>query len=124
MNYGGKILNDMEALLLLLRPHCVEMGTLDELISLVQDDDNWHKAHGLFQKIRNKTLLAYKIQSPKDIAQYRFEEICAKTLYNLSKSPAPFDPDSAYWVIPNALSFAKHGGIPEQDVLSCVSKTS
>lgn len=121
MNYGGKIIQDMEALLLLFKSHCSEHGTLDELIALVQDDDNWHKAHGLFQKIRKKTIQAEKARSTKDIAQYLFEEICAKTLYNLSKSPAPFDPDSPYWVVPNALSFSKQLGIPEQTVLSCVS---
>lgn len=123
MNYGGKIVDDMEALLLLLRPHCVEISTFEELITLVQDDDNWHKAHGSFQKIRKKTVQVEKMPQLKDRTQYLFEEICAKTLYNLSKSPSPFDPDSAYWVIPNALSFAKHSGISEQDALSCVSKT-
>ena len=122
MNYGGKILHDMEALLLLFKPHCTDSGTLDELIALVQDDDNWHKAKGIFDKIRQKTLQAYKTESATAITQCLFEEICAKTLYNLSRSPAPFDPDSAYWVIPNALSFAKQIGVLEQDILSCVSK--
>jgi len=56
----------------------------------------------LFQGIRQKTLAAEKEGDELRLTQYAFEEICAKTLYNLSGSPAPFDADSAFWVIPLA----------------------
>ena len=36
-----------------------------------------------------------------------FEEAIAKTLHNLTRSDAPFDPDSPYWVLKNALALAK-----------------
>lgn len=49
--------------------------------------------------------------------QYLFEEICAKTLYNLSGQPAPFDADSPYWIIPNAMAFARKLGIEDREVL-------
>ena len=56
-----------------------------------------------------------------EAAQYRFEEICAKTLYNLSGASAPFDSDSPYWIVPNAIAFARRVGIPDAEVLACVT---
>src|SRR5262245_34976573 len=59
--------------------------------------------------------------------QYSFEEICAKTLYNLADhSPGfsaqylpPFDDDSPFWAIPIAIDFARELGI--EDVTSICS---
>lgn len=50
-----------------------------------------------------------------------FEEAIAKTLFNLTKSNAPFDPDSPYWVIKNALSLAKILDIPTKEVVDIVT---
>ena len=54
-------------------------------------------------------------------AQYCFEEICTKTLFNLSYSSAPFDPDSPYWLVPNAFTFARALGIADSRVLEIVA---
>ena len=54
------------------------------------------EAHALFRSIRTKTLEAERTKDAVLTAQYLFEEICAKTLYNMSISSAPFDPDSPY----------------------------
>lgn len=45
------------------------------------------------------------------LAQCAFEEICAKTLYNLSGEPAPFDADSPFWVIPLAINLGANLGL-------------
>lgn len=55
--------------------------------------------------------------------QYLFEEIIAKTLYNYSIAPkdlpyivpAPFDEDSADYVLPIAAQFAEFLGMPPPD---------
>ena len=107
MNYGGKIVADMAGLLTLFAPHCDDRSTLDELQSLLGDHARWRHGHNLFGRIRDKTLEAEQDGRDALAAQYLFEEAIAKTLYNMSGAPAPFDSDSAYWVVPNALALAR-----------------
>ena len=83
-------------------PHCGDVTSLNELRSMAEDHAEWRKAHDLFDRIRNKTLKADKNNDRVLQHQYSFEEIYAKTLYNLSGCPAPFDDDSPFWVIPIA----------------------
>lgn len=121
MNYGGAITKDISRLLELFSSRCSERETLDWLRVAVSDKAKWAKAHGVFGHIRNKTLKAKRSGNASLQAQYRFEEVCAKTLYNLSREPAPFDPDSPYWVVPNAIALARHIGVSEAEVLACLS---
>jgi len=55
------------------------------------------------------------------LAQYHFEESCAKTLFNLTRSNAPFDPDAPYWVIKNVLLLAKKTGVPVEKVVEIIA---
>ena len=121
MNYSGLITSDIECLLDLFSRHCADVETLNELSKMVQDHTTWHKAHGVFQKARKKNNIAFSSGNKRDQAQYQFEEICAKTIYNLSGESAPFDADSPYWVVPNALAYGRIAGIPEADILACIS---
>jgi hypothetical protein len=121
VNYGGKVLSDIEGLLQLLAPHCNDRSTFDVLGRMVKEHRTWSKAHDLFNQIRAKTLVAERAADRKLASQYLFEEICAKTLYNLSMSSAPFDPDSPYWVIPNAIAFARHVGVADAQVIKVVA---
>jgi hypothetical protein len=95
-------------------PLCQEHLTLLELEQMAADAKRWRGAHELFDRIRRKRLNA----APQPLLdyQYSFEEICAKTLFNLSYPPsdAPFDDDSAFWVVPFAISFARAFGIYER----------
>ena len=52
------------------------------------------------------------------LAQYAFEEVCAKTLYNITREPAPFDPDAPFWVLPRALELERMLGITEAGEMS------
>lgn len=124
MNYGGAIIKDISRLLELFSLHCTERETLEWLRRAVSDRTKWVKAHGVFDQIRNKTLKAKRTGNASLSAQYLFEEICAKTLYNLSGAPAPFDSDSPYWVVPNAITLARHIGVSDAAVLACVSSES
>src|SRR5688572_27969581 len=111
----------MDGLLRLLAPHCRDRATADELMAMLADHQKWPKAHDLFNRIRAKALVAARSADRTLECQYLFEEICAKTLYNLSRSSAPFDSDSPYWIIPNALAFARRVGVADSQVIKVVA---
>jgi hypothetical protein len=121
MNRGGKIVMDVEKLIELFAERCTDRETLDELKANAADQSRWSKAHGLFDRIRRKTLVAERAGDQALTAQYRFEEICAKTLYNLSGESAPFDADSPYWIVPNAIALARRIGVEASEVLAVVA---
>lgn len=105
----------------LFASHTEDRATLHEIVAISSDRSRWKAAHGLFQRIREKNLQASKQGDARLEAQYRFEEACAKSIYNLSKEPAPFDPDSPYWIIPNAIAFARQVGIDDASVVRIVA---
>ena len=111
----------MIKLIELFAPRLRDRSTLNELRQMIGDYKSWPNAHGLFQRIRKKTLDAEARGDGLADCQYLFEEICAKTLYNLSGEPAPFDADSPYWIVPNALSPARRLKIDESEVTKIVA---
>jgi hypothetical protein len=92
---------------------CRDKETLQKLIEIAPERARWSEGHTLFQEIRQKTLSTDQHGDELASAQYAFEEICAKTLYNLSDAPAPFDPDSAFWVVPLAVDLGRRLGFKE-----------
>jgi hypothetical protein len=92
--------------------------TYRKLIALANDRSRRKQAHALFNEIRRKTLAAEKRKDQLSLAQYSFEEICAKTLYNISGEPAPFDSDSPFWVLPRALELGRILGITDPGEIS------
>jgi len=91
--------------------------TLKTIIALTNDRGRWEKSHGLFNEIRSKNSKASGRGDETLEAQYMFEEVCVKTLYNLGRYSAPFDPDSPYWIIPNALRAGELLGYTASDIL-------
>jgi len=49
--------------------------------------------------------------------QYSFEEVCAKTLYNLSHEPAPFDSDVPFRVVPSAFQLGRRLNIEDSAIV-------
>ncbi|WP_081463566.1 hypothetical protein [Hylemonella gracilis] len=121
MNYSEALLKDIARLLDLLAPHCSDHETIDWLRAAVSDRGKWQKAHGVFSRIRSKSLKAERSGKARESAQYLFEEVCAKTLFNLSGSSGPFDIDSPYWIVPNAIAFARQAGLADAEILACVT---
>ena len=115
------MLNEMKNLIEVFAAGVADRSTMDELHAMIGDTKSWPKAHALFQRIRHKTLAAEKQRDSFADCQYLFEEVCAKTLYNLSGEDAPFDPDSPYWIIPNALSLARCMNIHESEIIKIVA---
>jgi hypothetical protein len=121
MRHGGKTIPDaMKRLIELFAAHSPDRSTLDELSQMAGDHGSWHRAHDLFQRIRRKTSDVSRRGDAKLEAQFSFEEACAKTLYNLSKQSAPFDSDSPYWIVPNALVTARHFEIDEREIIRAI----
>ncbi len=101
----------------LLSSRSEDPATLRTIIEFTNDKGRWQKAHGLFDEIRSKASRASTRGDETLEAQYRFEEVCVKTLYNLGRYSAPFDPDSPYWIIPNALRAGELLGIEASEIL-------
>lgn len=106
-------------------PHCSEQSTVLELRDMAADPKQWREAHDLFGRIRAKTLQADATKTRMLQMQYSFEEICAKTLYNMADHSAgfssrylpPFDDDVPLWVARIARGFARELGITNFDEL-------
>jgi hypothetical protein len=92
---------------------CEDGDTLRRLSQMASNRGKWRDGHALFQEVRRKTLNAEKRKDELALAQHAFEDICAKTLYNLSHSPAPFDADSAFWVLPLGVDLGRRLGFTE-----------
>ena len=95
--------------------------TIGELFRVIDDRRRWKEGHDLFSRIRNKTLRADKNGDGKQIAQYCFEEVCAKSIYNESGPDDTFDSDSPFRVVPLALHAARKLGIDRERVLAVVA---
>lgn len=117
------IITAMLAPLTLFEVRCADKTTLRKLIAMAEDRSRRKEAHALFSEIRQKTLAAEKCGDELALAQYAFEEICAKTLYNLTREPAPFDPDSPFWVLPLALDLGRRLGITDPAEISPLLKS-
>jgi len=101
---------------------CVsDRETIDELFRVIDIPKRWNEAHALFDRIRDKTLRAIESGDSRLQAQYGFEEICAKSIYNESGADDPFDSDSPFWVIPLTLQAARELGVDQNKVLAIVA---
>jgi hypothetical protein len=112
----------MADLLQLFVSACGETSTLTRLQDVLRDRGKWKQAHALFHDIRQRNIAAERAGDHRLAAQYRFEEACAKTIYNLGGFPDSFDSDSPYWVVPAALYLAKATSVAEAEVLAIVAK--
>jgi hypothetical protein len=120
MNYGGDIIRVIRELCAFFAERCEDRATLDDLAQAASDRSKWPKGRHLFELARNKTIKKARGDARLE-CQFRFEEICGKTLYNLSGQPAPFDADSPFWVVPNALKLARQLGIEEREITRIVA---
>ena len=125
MTTTGHTAADIQRLSRRFLPHCDDRDTLLALEAMAADERLWPGGHALFQRIRAKTLVAERAGDRLKSAQYAFEEVCAKTLYNLSGFPAPFDEDAPDWIHPCAQRLAQALGIAgTQDVVPTAAEPS
>ncbi len=100
-------------------PHCADRSTLTELSVMASVPAQWREAHKLFSRIRDKTLKADTANNRRLQLQYSFEELCAKTIYNIADHSEgfssaylpPFDENSPLYVVPAAIALSRELGI-------------
>jgi hypothetical protein len=131
MQQGDRVQPYLQGLVELFLARCPDKSTMEELKELLSNQDRWIEAHALFSRIRSKLLdvddrirlLARSKLLDVDnrtrllASQYSFEEICAKTMFNLTDTNAPFDADWPFFVIPFALHLARDLGIADEEVI-------
>lgn len=116
----ANVISAIQGLISVFKPHCADCSTLNELAEVVSDRSRWRKCHDLFHRIREKTLAAERTADHVLKAQYLFEEACAKTLYNLSGEPAPFDRDAPFQIVPDAFELARRLNIGDPEVVRTI----
>lgn len=72
-----------------------------ELIAILREPERWKEAHDIFDKIRVNITLPLEREKKQDLDSYFVfvAENAAKTAYNCSGCPAPFDNDSFDWLL-------------------------
>jgi hypothetical protein len=91
------------------------------VVEVASDEDRWHDAHNYFDKVRNRNLEAITEKDAVRQAQYYFEEMCLKSIWNETDTHAPFDSDSPYWVVPSAVNLARALGMVDATVLEVIT---
>lgn len=84
-----------------LLPHVSPRPEYRELLEILGDSTRWAEAHSLFCDIRGNITLPFE-KREKDGLDSLFvyvAENAAKTAYNCSGEPAPFDDDSFDWLL-------------------------
>ena len=83
-----------------LLPRVTPRREYEDLISILRDPTRWKEAHAQFTKIRVNITLPSERQKETNTDHYFIyvAENAAKTAYNCSGEPAPFDEDSFDWL--------------------------
>lgn len=121
MTDRSNIVLSIRGLCELFAPYSKDRASLDEIVMVTLDKSCWQSSNHQFQKIRAKNLKAIKANDFLLEAQYSFEESCVKSLYNLSRSSAPFDVDSPFEVVPKAFAFARLIGVSDAEVVRIIA---
>lgn len=84
-----------------LLPHVGPKPEYDRLVALLADSSRWHEAHSLFNDIRVNITLPLESHQRCTLDDFfvYVAENAAKTAYNCSGRPAPFDEDSFEWLL-------------------------
>jgi hypothetical protein len=114
----ANIIQATQGIMGLFRPHFADCSTLDELYALSRDHARWPKAHDLLSRIRKKVLAAEQAGDGLLQMQYGFEEVCAKTFYNMSGSPAPFDAHVPFLIIPIAIDLTRRLKLSDSQIVN------
>ncbi|HEX4139796.1 MAG TPA: hypothetical protein VHY09_05575 [Candidatus Methylacidiphilales bacterium] len=109
--------------LLRLFDHCsLDKETHAWVKELVADEKKWPKGHDLFELVR-KRLLGSRGQRAA-CAQYAFEELCLKTVFNETDTEMPFDTNSSFWLAGSAIQYARQVGVSLELVMAVLAPKS
>ena len=117
------VINEIKELLDLFQKRVPDEESNRLVQSFCIEEQKWLEAFDLFTTIRHRNLQAISEKNVLKQCQYYFEEVCVQTLFNMTRPDTPFDPDSPYWIIKNALRLAQEIGIPVAEVVKIVTPT-
>jgi hypothetical protein len=84
---------------------------VDAVSTAARHPSRWRDGHDLFDRVRDLTLIEEKSRTSNVYRALLYvAEIAAKTVYNASGEPAPFDNDSPWWIAQCALDFVNAVG--------------
>ncbi|MDX2220024.1 MAG: hypothetical protein SF172_13465 [Burkholderiales bacterium] len=112
-----EMVDDIKRLLGLFAAKVQDRETHGWVASMVADERKWVLAHDVFDKIRSRNLVS---QDSRLCAQYFFEEICCKSIWNETDTDAPFDSDAPHFIIKSAIGLARVLAISDSEVLLVV----
>ena len=83
-------------------------AAIRHVLEIAADAARWREAHDAFSAVRHETLrMRDTADNPACSGVLFLAENAAKTLYNASGEPAPFDHDSPWWIASNAWHIAE-----------------
>jgi hypothetical protein len=115
------MLEDILELLRLFEGRVPDYETHAWVVKVASDEDRWSEAHDVFDRVRDRNLDANAKRDYARECQYCFEEVCLKSIWNLTDTGAPFDPDSPHWITKNAIDLARAIGMSDTDVIHAIA---
>jgi len=109
------------ALLELFRDRVPDAESNAHVRELVDIPHRWSAGHALFDEIRDRLLAAMTAKDKALETQYAFEESCCQAMYNATEPNNPFDPSSAFFVVPQALNLAQTIDIALETILTALT---
>lgn len=104
---AGERVRRAAAVLHVCREQCSRVAEIDHVLEIAHDATRWREGHRAFDAVRRLTLEAERRRSIGTYVSLLFvAEITAKTVYNASEPPDPFDDDAPWWLAPIARHFA------------------
>src|SRR5262249_54971921 len=79
---------------------------------LADTPNRWSAGHAVFDEVRRRLLATIKTKDKSRECQYHFEESCCQAMYNATEPPDPFDASSAFFVVAQALGWARMVKVP------------
>ena len=114
------VIEDMQALLDLFEEYVPDKESNRAVFRYCDSRANWPRANTLFSTVHEKNLEAIENRENVLECQYSFEEVVAKTLFNMTDPTEPFEPDAPYWVIKNAITLAKALDLSPEEVIDTI----
>lgn len=81
----------------------------------------WSAGHAVFDEVRKRLLAAMEEKDRIRQSQYHFEESCCQAIYNATNADDLFDPSSAFFIAPQAISLARAVGVLPETVVAILA---
>jgi len=119
--YEGQMGKRIVGLLRLFTGRVPDAESNARVLELATTPRSWSAGHAVFSAVRSRLLDAIDAKDRVREAQYSFEELCCKALYNATSPRDPFDPSSAFFVAGLALGLARAVGVSIEAVAAVLA---